>query len=284
MEINVGVFLLTCIWWLGTPRCVLLIGATSEHVLRHIPGINAGFVASWNRGGRGSRSTGEGYVPPRDLSGATDVVSLILNRIESLSNTNRNNFTRSNLTEFNYQVSKDSFSIFNSQAGRVVDTANAISSLFLYSSDSRRIYDNSIYFALAKGVIESDPMIYGCGFAFVPKRSNPQGNIYCPYVYRKSKSNIIVNTDLSSFNYMNEPWFKNHKAKSLPPVNNAPGISFSRNSDKNKTPRNSTIKMTIDDGFWSQPYFECRDSKASHWIITYSVPFYEQRGSSFKFR
>ena len=183
----------------------------------------------------------------------------------------------------NYRFSPEYFyKPFKREVQRTVDLANTLNDYFMYKDDGKRLYNDIILFALTQSLVELEPSVVGCGIAF-DKGEYPARNetLFFPYSYKLgSFSDSVIVSDLTlMYAYYDTEWFKSQKFKPASHFRKSRGFVFANASDVGDTRkydfwRNSSIVVTARDGFWAEPYYDCKMKKL---IVQFSVPFYQMK-------
>ncbi|XP_041375052.1 probable G-protein coupled receptor 158 [Gigantopelta aegis] len=172
------------------------------------------------------------------------------------------------------------FKPFKKEVQRAVDLANTLNDYFMYKDDGKRLYNDIILFALTQSLVELEPSVIGCGIAF-DKGQYPARNetLFFPYSYKLgSLSDSVIVSDLTlMYAYYDTEWFKSQKFKPTSHFRRSRGFVFANASDVGDTRkydfwRNSSIVVSARDGFWADPYYDCKMKKL---IVQFSVPFYQ---------
>jgi sigma-B regulation protein RsbU (phosphoserine phosphatase) len=119
-------------------------------------------------------------------------------------------------------------------------------SLSLYIIEPATSGDPKRLLSLMKGVLESNPEIYGSAIAFEPYTRDPKARLYSPYWYKKGDA---IESLFIQYDYFTWDWYKTPKESGRPE--------------------------------WTEPYF---DEGAGNIVMsTYSVPFFRGDGGEKKF-
>ncbi|XP_069107842.1 metabotropic glycine receptor-like [Argopecten irradians] len=191
------------------------------------------------------------------------IVSTLTNRTRAQLECSDSGNEPLTLDEYNLQYSKSYFhDFFTLQAGKAVDVANGLTSLHFNekSVDIRDLNDShvSVYTAILKYYVQNDSHITGSGIAFE--------NGFFPYV-SKSISGSAFPSNLGAINptYKQVDYYTMLKARNYSKLWKTEGVS-------KVTAENHTAYIGKHEGFWTAPYYDCRNQEK--WIITYSVPFF----------
>lgn len=245
-----------------------------------------------------SPSTPSALGIPDFLEQATELLDFIEKVEESRSRNGTLSRTRKILPKSSYKFTKEMYERFIPQTRTAIIAANTLNNLFVYSkreatSDESRLYDHEVYYiALARGVVESNAQVLGCGIAFERNQFKDR-EFFSPYVYRRSGG--IHVTDLStSLIYAKDSagmdWFLSHRRKDFSYVLDSQPVYYELDSKaKDNLSRRWNVSVTVHgkEGYWTQPYYDCRGTNNSticHWLITYSIPFFDWEGNKITFK
>ena len=100
--------------------------------------------------------------------------------------------------------------------------------------------------ALTRGIVEDNPLVYGSAMALMENYSKKAGRFFAPYAFRDG--NVIRNVQLGTdqYDYTHQEWF----VKALD---------------------------TGEKGYWSEPYYD--EGGGNKLMTTYSVPVFDHRGT-----
>lgn len=210
----------------------------------------------------------------------------VLRYIDHLMNNRPDNCSQHRNIMLNYDFDEQHFQQpFQEQVKRAVQLANVLNSLFLYSRRSADLYKNVTYFALTHSLVQSDPMVKGCGIAFQlgqyrPVPPNTRAYFF-PYSYRAANGAIIVSDLTGFYEPFNTSWFLNQSRRDPSRFSRAPETVFTNASDVGSYFRyqsrwNKTARVSERDGYWAKPYYDCL---LEAWILQFSVPFFEMHSN-----
>ena len=100
--------------------------------------------------------------------------------------------------------------------------------------------------ALTKGIVQDNPMVYGSAMALVENYSKKAGRFYSPYAYRDGDVIRSLQLGTDQYNYTQQEWF----------------LGALEAGEK---------------GYWSEPYFD--EGGGDKLMTTYSVPIYDHKGT-----
>ena len=212
----------------------------------------------------------------------------VLRFIDHLMNTRPDNCTRYHHRNImlEYDFDEQHFQQpFQEQVKRAVQLANVLNSLFLYNRRSADLYKNVTYLALTHSLVQSDPVVKGCGIAFKLGQYRPippnTRAFFFPYSYRAANGAIIISDLTGFYEPFDTSWFLNQSRRDPARFSKAAETVFTNTSDVGSYSRyqsrwNKTARVSEKDGYWAKPYYDCL---LEAWILQFSVPFFEMHSN-----
>ncbi|XP_072024107.1 probable G-protein coupled receptor CG31760 [Amphiura filiformis] len=191
-----------------------------------------------------------------------DPVTEALDYVEAIEK-QRNNCTFG--PTLNLQYSKERWI---KEAKITVRSANLLS--FLSRTGSHMLGshpdDVDVLYSIVRANVDNYDKVFGSAIAF-DANLYLDYEIFCPYAF-KSPTGVVSAKDLSiGYNYHtnNTDWF-------WVPYKQFHNYTFEEPSLNTSERSVDTSLMTIEDGYWTQPYFDCGGGDV--WMVTFSMPFF----------
>ncbi|XP_071125323.1 metabotropic glycine receptor-like [Mytilus edulis] len=169
------------------------------------------------------------------------------------------------------------FTLWNGYANLAIYNANYMSTIIYQNKGILESIPDLTFFNLARNVVMTgSPQVFSSGLAFEPDVFS-RYKAFAPYAYYKH--GVIRLYDLSlSYVYqtsVDSEWYYNLESRKW---DNASSILTERHQRNDSTDiQDENIVMYFakqEDGYWSQPYFDCGFSDS--WLVTFSVPIFGQ--------
>lgn len=212
----------------------------------------------------------------RRLLDRDDFVTAVLHYIELTHNRSDSQYcTTASLSHFRYELSNETYDLFDSEVFTAVKTANLLTTLFLKTKDvTELLHNEDFYYTIVKLNVQSEQQVFSSAIAFQRGRFRPENSLFCPFAYRIGA--IIETKDLAKTynhsyddpNWIGSEWFRQQAMK------NYTDILVSKTSDYLYDDWKMDIIVGPEDGMWSAPYYDCGGGNT--WVVTYSVPFFSR--------
>ncbi|CAL1546890.1 unnamed protein product, partial [Lymnaea stagnalis] len=177
------------------------------------------------------------------------------------------------------------FPVFADVVNKTVQMANTISDLLLFTDKSPEFFLD-LFFVMTQSLVESGTQVRGCAIATPKNATASYRESLFPYAYRTQAGEVVV-TDLSKvYRFNRTNWYSHHVNRSADGLLKARDRIFTDKTDVGVLSPylgkwSKVVSVAPEDGFWAKPYYDCL---LENWVIQYSVPFYQQKGSRPEFK
>ncbi|XP_071820444.1 probable G-protein coupled receptor CG31760 isoform X2 [Apostichopus japonicus] len=163
---------------------------------------------------------------------------------------------------------------WTAEAEVAVRAANLLSTLFRTGHHMRGIHeaDTDLLYAVVLSNVENNINVFGSAIAFI-KYHYRDYEIYCPYAFRAPEG--ITAKDLSigyDYHTNGTDWFYIPLTRFEASEFNWFEQTTEFNSSYETVRYGSDLLLTLDDGYWTKPYFDCGGGDV--WMVTFSMPFF----------
>ncbi|XP_055351667.1 probable G-protein coupled receptor CG31760 [Paramacrobiotus metropolitanus] len=177
---------------------------------------------------------------------------------------------------------------WKAQANAAVRLSNLLTKNWLITNGSGGTMNDELLFAMTRTTIEIEELAFGCAIAFEPYFYRNMSK-FCAYSFHTGNGSIKSHDISVEYDYFPSEWYLGTKNKALNLTKILERDVSLRLSDYNETGvkfhKNTTAFIepiaTLDDGFWTRPYFDCGGGDI--WMTTFNSPIFAHINGSLAF-